>query len=477
MNTRRIITAGALILIVAVTAVSIISGIYATQDPKETTASATEASLVSTDARRIYSDAARSVANMCEQTVSCVIQQQMTTGTQTYTLDTNRIMRATGMGNADMSVLVNETVSIGDHTVSCSEAFSDGTAYISVDNNPFYCEMSAEDFIKRQIPAAILDETLYAQVDGYLDGENTYITFSDASGGENWAMPDGAQFISAEGTATLDTALSLVESTYLIRYQLGETQIEKNVRVGVSSSVAGFAVPTQETAQPVNHPDAVRALEYACGYLTQCTDVEAKISEVIICEAYGDQRVQNTQINMLAEGTNCTATLDITTSLTNAAKTDSTTQKEQHIHYEDSQYSVSVDGADPVVQSGITPLMMKTYCHDYFLSTMILPQYITGAQITDESSTYRYDFTANDSFAHLLCQSASEILYQDPSLLVTLSGEYSVEGMDAYLQVDKITGLPVSSGIKCIVSHSVAGFPYRLQYDIQQQYTISAIID
>lgn len=474
MNTRRIITAIALILIITVTVVCIISGIGTASEPQETTAAPTEETLPSSDARRIYADAAQAAASMTDQTVSCVIRQQMSVGDEAYCLDSNRIMRATAMGTDGLSVLVNETAAIGEHTVSCAEAFSDGTAYIAIDENQFFCEMSADDFWRRQIPAVILDEKQYSQVTAAKNEENTVITFSGASSAERWAMPDNAQFISAEGTVTLDTSLLLTESTYHIRYQLGDVQIEKDVRVGLSSIVPDFTVPARETAQPISDPDAVRALEYACGYLMQSTQINANITEAILCEAYGDQRVQNTAIQMLAEGTNCTANVDIITTLTNSSKADSATQKVQNIHYQDSQYTLTVNGGEPAHQSGVTPLMMKTYCHDYFLSTMILPQYISGATVTDTGSTYRYDFTANDNFAHLLCQNASQILYQDPALLLNLSDSYAVETVNAYLIVDKVTGLPTASGISCIAIYSVEGFPYRLQYQTEQTYTIGS---
>ena len=95
-----------------------------------------------------------------------------------------------------------------------------------------------------------------------------------------------------------------------------------------------------------------------------------------------------------------------------------------------------------------------------------------AATRTESQNTYHFEYTTSETFAHQLCQSASQILYQDPTLLFTVSEGFTVESATAFSEIDKNTALPVSSGIRCAISHIVGGLPYQLQYSIVQEYDL-----
>ncbi len=424
------------------------------------------------DAVSAYADAVDAINALPSFNVSSEYSKSFVVDDEVLSLSASKSFMLYGHGTEKMSALGDEKLTIGSHSVEFETGYANGTAYISADGKQFHAPMSQNDFLTQQASAVFLDESLYKSITIEKSNAGFILTFSNALAGEHWALPENAQLISAAGTAILDESMRLTESTYSLSYSIDSIPTRVTLKSSIDYAAKAFTVPVRADSVIVDSLESVRLLEIACGHLVQSNTVLSKITENIMCQAFGDSREQFTRINMNAAGTNCIANIRINTTLSNFGKADAATQKSQWIQYKNGQYLLSVDGGNPTQETGITPYMMKTYCQDYYLSTLIQSKYITSATVSNNEDTYRYEYTANDAFAHQLCQSASQILYQDPALLFTVSENFTIESAKAFLEIDKYTALPISSGISCNVSHTVGGFSYQLQYSIQQTYDV-----
>lgn len=424
------------------------------------------------DAVSVYTNAVSTVKALTNYSVTSGYAQSAMIDHEVFSFESIQNQMIYGQGTDKMNALGTETITVGDHTVEFESSYVNGNAYLSADDKQFHSPMSPDDFLTCKTPAVLLDPALYKNIH-ISSGESGYtVCFSGATVPEKWAVPENAKLISAAGTAFLDESLRLVESKYSLTYSLNDIYTRIVVASTIDYAGKAFTVPIRSDSTSVDNLDSIWLLEIACGYTMQADTVLSKINENILCQAYGDTRTQSTRVNMNAIGTNCVTSIRINTTLSNSGKADAATEKAQWIQYRDGKYQQSVDGGVPVEQAGISSDMMKAYCRDYFLSTLIQSKFITAATRTESQNTYRFEYTASESFAHQLCQSASQILYQDPTLLFTVSEGFTVESAVAFLEVDKHTALPVSSGISCTISHIVGGFPYQLQYSITQEYDL-----
>lgn len=424
------------------------------------------------DAVSVYVDAVNSAKALSNYTVNSGYSQSSVINNEVFSFESSQNLMVYGHGSKKMNALGSETLTVGGQRVDFEYSYVNGIAYMVADSKQFHAPTSPDGFLTGRTPAVLLEPALYKNITVSKDESSYTVCFSGANAPEKWAGPENAKLVSAAGTAVLDKDLRLTQSSYAITYILNGIPTKIVAVSSIEYAAKAFTVPVRADSVFVESLESIRLLEIACGYMVQANTVLSKINENIICQAYGDSREQFTRINMNAAGTNCIANIRINTTLSNSGKTEADLQKKQVIQYKNGQYQQSIDDGAPVQETGVTPHMMKTYCQDYFLSTMIQSKYITGVTASENPSTYRFEYNASDAFAHQLCQSASQILYQDSTLLFNVSDDFSIESTSAFLEIEKHTGLPVSSGISCSVSHTVGGFPYQLQYSIQQEYDV-----
>lgn len=424
------------------------------------------------DAVSVYTNAANTVKALTNYTVSSGYAQSAMIDHEVFSFESIQNQMIYGQGTDKMNALGTETITVGDHAVEYESSYVNGNAYLIADGKQFHTPMSSDDFLSNQTPPILLDPALYRNI--RMDkGNSTYtVYFSGAIAPESWAVPENVKLICAAGTAILDENLCLTESNYSITYSSNGIKTKITAASTIDYAGKAFTVPVRSDSILVESLESIRLLEIACGYALQANTVLSQINENILCQAFGDSRTQSTRINMNAIDTNCVTSIRMNTTHSNSGKADASTEKAQWIQYRNGKYQQSVDGGVPVEQTGVSSDMMKAYCRDYFLSTLIQSKFITAATRAESQNTYRFEYAASESFAHQLCQSASQILYQDPTLLFTVSEGFTVESAAAFLEIDKYTALPVSSGISCTISHIVGDLPYQLQYSIAQKYDL-----
>lgn len=463
----------AAIALLAIIAVSVVAVCISTFEPSPE-APSTEPVTAAMDPGVLYRQAARVVANATDMTLRIFTSTKISVGGESFSEKSVQVLSCNGIGTESMRAIMDETLYIGDYSVFNTESYADNTAYITVGEGSFCTAMTADAYLDRYAPAVLLNADLYSSITAVYDSGSVVITFARPFTIETWAAEEGCTLINAGGAAILNKDKVLTECNYSVTYSLGDATIEKSYSVKIDLTAVSVDTPDAEDHIRIQDLNAPLMLERACGYLMQARSVTANISDSIICEAFGDDRSQTTQISILGKESDFMARLDISTVLVNSSRGGETTQKNEIMVFHDGAYRITIDGGEPNVNSSVTAKDVQSTCHSLLIGTVLLPGYISDATVTDTGSTYRFDFTTTEDFADVMCRNACNTLYADPELLHTLASSSSTNALGAYLEIRKETGLPTASGIFYSGTYTIDGNPYLLRYQTDQLYDITS---
>lgn len=465
------ITAIALLAMIAVSVIAVCISTYKSA-PEQ---SPTEPVTATVDPAVLYRQAAKAVENAEDMTLRIYSSTKTTVGSESFYENSEQTLNCDGIGTEHMQAIMDETLSMGDYSVFNTEAYADNMAYFTVGEGNFCTPMIAEDYLDRYAPAVLLDSDLYSSITAAYDTESTTITFARPFDMEAWIAEENLTLIEAGGTAVLNKENMLTECTYSVTYSHGEATIKKSYSVKIELGEVSVDTPASEDCIQIQCPDAPLMLERACGYLIQARSVTASIVDSIICEAFGDDRSQITQLSMYGEETDFMAKLGVSVVLVNSSRGGETTQKNELMLFRNGAYTITVDNGEPTKNSAMTAQDMQSTCHNFLIGTVLLPGYISDATITDIGSTYRFDFTTTDDFADAMCRNACNTLYADADLLHTLASFSTTNTLGAYLEINKDTGLPTASGLFYSGTYTIGGNPYLLRYQTDQTYDAASL--
>jgi hypothetical protein len=144
-----------------------------------------------------------------------------TVGGESFVEQSEQTLEMTGLNTDSPSFHVeNDLLYNDEYDTTYDEVFLDGTFYTAMDRDSrFRAAMTAEDAIDRCVPPVLLDAALY----GSITQDGSTLTFTSPTAAEVWAMPEGAQFLEASGTATLNDEGVLQKMTYSLSYTYGPT--------------------------------------------------------------------------------------------------------------------------------------------------------------------------------------------------------------------------------------------------------------
>ncbi len=424
------------------------------------------------NAAEIYTSAHIAVTAASDITLNISKATEMRIDTNVFQENSLQELVCTGLGSENMRSSATETLSIGNFTVTMSEAFSNSTGYVSINGANFSSPISAEDYLKRFAPAMLMDTTQYKSITGIDNRECYVISFSQPIGAELWALDDNFTFVDASGTAYVSYDGQLTKSIYTLTYSNGKTLWKTTYTVDVVMAADPITLPDNAASfQAIDYLDGPRMLERASGYLMLAKNVSSHYTDSIYFEAFGDSRTQDiTQYT--ANGENQTALVKTSTVLKNDSRVGQNSQLSKAELFTDSSYLVSTDGGEFIANSDVTADHMVQYCQNRLVSTVMLPQHITGAQIVPSEESLRIEYSASDAFATSVSANACHSLYQQPELLNDLAQSRTTDTLQCYLEFDRITGLPITSGISYSGTHNIEGTPYTLRYKADQIYDL-----
>jgi len=402
------------------------------------------------------------------------ITRQRQLGSDHYTEAESYNAAYSSPGASSMDAMVELTLGYGEFTTSCLEFYTGGTAYTRIGDSAFSSDMSASVFRGRQLPAVLLDPTLYGTVTAQQENGQTLIRFSDAAAPENWALAEfWPTLISAEGTATLDETGALTAYSYRLHCSgsAGSYVLEVSTTVSLPESLnlSGSFPEDEGTYTQLSCFDAPRLLLRAAGDICTAQAMSCRYTEQLFSHAAGITRNQQAQTDIWGLDETFMATTMHTTRLSGASGTDSYHTRSEY--YRDGIYSCSLDGGEAIDQPGVTALQMRTACQDSVLASLLAIDCLAGAELTDTGDFLCLRFAATEDFTQTLCDYLYSSLNTD---LDSTAESYTGDAVSGYLTVNKSTGLPTAAGMLLSRTHTIGGIRYPLTYQLDQAMTLSS---
>lgn len=440
-----------------------------------TTAEPTTEATEPIDPAVLYADALEALYAKNNRVQTIEYRESRLVGGETYTESVVSTASYAGLtDDGGVEALVSEEITFGSYEVQYIQSYIGGSAYCRVNNYNFTCEMDAGSFIDSQIPAVLLDASLYTDITLESTDDSTIITFRGATAPEAWAQDsEYAQLANANGTAVLDSDGNLLSTAYHAEYTISTAAYTLDVTVAVETpdtlDLSARQPVYPESCRTLGDLRIPRLLLQVVGDVYTSEKMSVSYSDTLYSEAFAVVRSQTGQYYTYGAAEDFQASIATQVSLTNYTGTPVTNS--QVISYADGIYSYSLNGADATTAEDISPEQVRTACEDAILASLFNLEYISTATLTDTGDFLYIDFTGNEDYAESLCDSIYTLLSLD---LDSYAAAYETTSAGGYLTVNRHTGLPTALGMYLGRSHSIEGVDYVLTYQLDQNMTLSS---
>ncbi len=418
-----------------------------------------------------YSSAAAQLLAAPDLAYSYTCTQTRTVGDEVFSEERTGTARYTDAHTENMEALVQEDVAYGSYSTHFTESYQSGRAYSQVRGASFVCDMSGDDFLVRQIPAVLLEESLYGQVT--YSEDRLIIDFSEPSALESWADPTGrAEMVSATGHVHLNRDGSLSTAAYRAEYRLG-TVIYK---LDVSVEISGEAFDLEQPEYPEDCP-VISDLEIP-RYMLRTVDgvysslsTSAEYAEAVYVGALQESISKTGGYHTSGTGERFAANLQHQQIRSNSGGSYST--ESQNNIFQDGQYRCTVNGGEAFIDASFTAERIRALCEDSVLSSMITLEHIAGAELTDEGDTLTVTFEGNTAFTEYFSGNIYAIFGFEISLDI-LADACQTNHATGYLTIDRNSGLPIAMGLSMDRTHVINGVSYALTYQRDQSLALAS---
>ena len=423
----------------------------------------------------LYEDAKDHFDGLSELVFEYVYQEAKGFGRDTYTETREGTASYTGLESDKMEALLAETFTSGGYSTQYYESYLNGSGWSRVNNSSFRCPMTADDFLERQIPGLLLDQSLYGNFTAERISSGFILTFAGADRLESWvAWAEEATVISASGKLELDADGHLVKGQYHAEYTLGNTPYTLDVSVTlVQTEFVDFSTlqPVYpENAPEVEDPEILKHLLRTVGAVYAAPNMSVDCSDTVISQVVGQSRTQTSSYHF-SGGSGDSLMANLNTQVTVKDSIGNTSTNSQTGVFRDGKYAYSYNGGTFLEDPTVNAESIRTTLEDSILSALITPTYIAGAQITDYGEQLVINFDGNQ----LLSASLLRRIYSLFSLDLDAIADSFVPGhITAHLTIEQNTGLPVAMGISLSRSHTFSGVTYQLTYELSQTISFSA---
>jgi len=434
----------------------------------------TSSTVPAPDIEAIYLSACSAVEKTADLSLTIDYYKDRTVGNERY-LETSSISACyTGLGGSNMQALVKEDLTYGTYEASYIQSYLSGTAYCQVNDQSFKTAMPAKKFMAMQIPAILVDLSLYETVDYTQKDGNTVITFSDPSSLESWvAAPGSPELIDADGTAVLDADGTLLSTAYYAEYSVNTTVYTLDVSVEIAApgdlDLEELQPKYPENCTTLAYFNTPKALLQVVGDVYYSKAITSSATETLQCEATSISRTRLTQVDLFDSLDEFLAKTDYAVTLTDFTNTPVTNTKTEL--FRNGTYCYTTNGSDPVIQDSITAEKMHIYCEDTLLSALFTPNYLASAELTDTGDFYCLTFQGTEAFTESLFDEIYRILNVE---LDSAASSYTTNEAVGYLTINKYTGLPTAMGMSLSRTHIIEGVSYTTSYQLDQAITLSS---
>lgn len=421
-----------------------------------------------------YTQAAQPLRDAQDLAIDLTTQKTITTGIETFKQKSDQELILTGIGTETFTAGMTEELEIGDLRDEFTEFYKDGVLYVNVYNTGrFQGDMTEEAFLNRFAPAALLDETLYGSISAEETDAGVTLKFSDPAGPESWALPAGAEFLSASGTAKISNTGSLTRTTYTIEYTQGNTTVSMEVssKAELYDDAAPEAPPEPDLYKKIDSIEVPRLYDTAILYMYSAKTASSTINHATVSQAANYVLTEQTQMHYTGTGQDHMSEIQYTvTSMDSSLASDTFSQTE---HYKDGVYTYTAEGTDSEPSSEITPEEMYQYLQGNYSNNIPALEYIISAKAEDIGGLLYLEMELDEKWGQATADDTAYHLFQDAEYLNKHSSAYQTTAGTYYMMLDSATGFPVAAGTSFSGVHTIEGSDYILSSEIAQSYRLA----
>lgn len=423
-------------------------------------------------AEALYDNACDKLNATPNRIVSYEYLEKRTVGDDTYTEKIVGTDSYSGIGTDHMQSVVFQTLQYGTYQTEYTESFTDNTAYCCVNGSTFASSMDAGAYLSRQMPAVLIDQTLYGSITMQESADTVLLKFTQPIAPEAWVSSYAqVDLASAYATATIDADGNLMQLHYEASYSCGDTayQLSVDSKITVPQQLDLSAALPEHSTEPVNlsYLDAPKCLLQAVGDLFTANSISAQITQTLDSKVYTLTQNQQSTLHLYSSDNVMSAFWDTALTMTDYRGDPAT--KTQTDRYENGTLTRVVDG---VVQSAEqqTAEQIRLKWENQILNSFFALNYLTNATATDADGMLILSFSGNEAFCKAVASSFRSVI---PNDLDTLATSSATEAAGGYLTLDKATGLPVAMGMEFRRTHVIDGVSYPLSFSLAQTLKLS----
>lgn len=421
----------------------------------------------------LYTEAAQLLRDAQDLAVELTTKKTITASAGTFQLVSDQELTLTGIGTESFAASMTEDLEIGDCYDRFTEYYEDGVLFVNIyDVGRFQGGMTEADFLARFAPAVLLDESLYANVSAEESDSGVTLTFSDPTAPESWALPEGAEFLRASGSAKIADG-ALTKTTYTMEYTQGGTTVSMEVtaKAEVYNDDPLKAPPEPTVYKVVDSIDALRLYDTAIMYLYSAETASSTLTQTLLSQAAGYSLSEQSVIHYTGTGEDHASDIQYTASSSDSSSgTEVYTQTE---HYQDGVYTFQEADGEPEVNPEITPEDMVEYLQGQFNDGLPALDYISTATAEDLGGVLYLEMELTEKWGEETGGYASYLLYQDEEFLNNYASAYKTTNRTYYMALDPATGFPLSGGMAYSGVHTIEGVDYILAMEITQSYRLA----
>ena len=423
------------------------------------------------EAGELYAEAKSAVENAADLKLRVAVQTITEAGPNTYVQTSDQVVSYLGRGTAEQKVLLSEVITYGEayYAVTYQDVFAGGKLYSLVNGETrLVSDVDAATVEQVLTPAVLLDAALYGDVQMQKENGRYNLTFSQPSGAESWALPEGAEFAEASGSAQINTDGSLYRTDYTVSYTYGAANITKNYSVLPSLESGVVEVPADAASYgQINNMEAVRMSQQAVAMLVQAPAVSSTISKTEMSTAGAVNRSETRTLKTTYES-GMIVEMDTNVSVTNLEtnETENSTLEEKFW----GDYSYIENGGEKQKDDSVDAEAMFEYTFTTLTDSMVALEYWKSAEIKDLGDIYLVECTYNDQLVADLRADICQNLMVDLDVLEEYSEASAVADISGYFSVDKYTGMPMASAYSYVGTDLIEEQTFAIASQCIQSY-------
>lgn len=376
-----------------------------------------------------------------------------------YEQKTTQSITLCGRGTDHFEAFVTETITQGETSFTSAEYYDGTTVYMDFESTLYCSEMSAEDYLARLFPAALLDSSLYDQV----NQDGSTLTFSEPTAGEDWAMQETAVLEDATGSATVTSDGLLTSTSYTASYRYGAVGME----ISVASDISVPENTTLSQKAPTD-PDAYTTLKF----------IDApKVMELTIAAVKDTNHFTGQVTNHYSNTANNMEMISSDTVSTWGSIEDLMANSYYWVNWsipnvEPNYNELITTFQDGVCSNGTSSAEeMKSHCSRTL--TGLIPSGIDliKANLTDAGALYLLELKGSKAFSQDIVRSQCAA-YAEGAKIPTEN--YSKRTLNITLSIDKYTGFPVYLTLEYSGQNKDTGKRIILNYDAQISFNLGS---